>query len=179
MTDNDNDVQAHSSAAGSGLLLLLSKSVAEGGGELILRSATTSTTIIHHQRHHYNHTGLPHGRIDDLLLRILHFDDLPTWMQVDPYIRHGYRRQLNSFLACFWSLFYPHNELVNTWSHLLPACFFVAFLLAADLYYYSAVGGGQRSKRKISVVDNLVVQLYTAGTAGCLFLSVCLASPPF
>lgn len=96
---------------------------------------------------------------------ILHFEDLPQWMQIDPYIQHGYRRQLDSFHACFWSLFYPHNELVNTWSHLLPACFYLALLLAAD---YSAFLGGAQ----VSTADNLAFQTYVAGTAGCLFLSV-------
>lgn len=46
--------------------------------------------------------------------RILHIDHLPEWMRADPYINYGYRRESNSFRECFESLFYPHNELVNT-----------------------------------------------------------------
>ncbi|SLM38216.1 Hly-III-related [Lasallia pustulata] len=95
---------------------------------------------------------------------ILHFNDLPQWMQIDPYIQQGYRRQLDSFRACFWSLFYTHNELVNTWSHLLPAFFYLALLLATD---YSIFLGGA----KVSTPDNLAFQTYVAGTAGCLLLS--------
>jgi len=98
---------------------------------------------------------------------ILHFKELPKWMQVDSLVEYGYRREMNSFLDCFWSLFYFHNEFVNTWSHLLPAFFFLALLLVTD---YSILYGAVT----VSWVDNLVVQLYIAGTAACLFCSVCL-----
>jgi Haemolysin-III related len=101
----------------------------------------------------------------DDIQRILHWDELPQWMQKDPYIRRGYRRQLDSFRACFWSLFYPHNELINIWSHLLPAMFYLAILLAAN---YSSFHGGI----EVSTSDHLMMQMYVAGTAGCLFLSV-------
>ena len=93
------------------------------------------------------------------------WDELPVWMKLDPYINSGYRRQLNSFEGCFRSLFYRHNELVNTWSHLLPGLCSLGLLVQAG---YSA----HHSGANISFVDNLVVQLYLAGTAGCLLLSV-------
>lgn len=96
---------------------------------------------------------------------IFHFADLPVWMQVDPTIQRGYRRQLNSFQACFWSLFYSHNELINVWSHLLPGVLFLGLLLMAD---YSPLLGGV----EISVGDRLMIQIYITGVASCLFLSV-------
>lgn len=101
--------------------------------------------------------------------QILHFDDLPEWMQTDPYIRHGYRPELKSFRECCRSLFYPHNEFMNTWSHLLPALFFLGLVLAAD--YPVLYGPAQ-----VSWIDNLAIQMYVAGTAGCLFLSVGVSS---
>ena len=106
----------------------------------------------------------------ELIQRVLHFDDLPKWMQTDPYIKHGYRRELKSFGECCRSLFYPHNEFVNTWSHLLPAFFFLSLVLAAD--YHVLYGPTQ-----VSWMDNLAIQLYVAGTAGCLFLSVSVSLP--
>lgn len=104
---------------------------------------------------------------------VLRFGDLPLWMQGDPLIQRGYRRQSDSFRACFWSLFYSHNELINVWSHLLPGIFFLGLLLTAD---YSALLGGV----EISVGDRLMIQIYVAGVAGCLFLSVSCPYPdPF
>lgn len=105
-----------------------------------------------------------------IIQNILHFDELPKWMQVDPHIRQGYRPQLDSFRDCFWSLFYPHNELVNTWSHLLPAFFYLALLLGVD---YLAL----HSNVKISAMDNLVFEVYVAGTFVCLFFSVSCLYP--
>ena len=104
--------------------------------------------------------------------RVLHFDELPKWMKHDPFIRKGYRATENSFGACFWSLFYMHNELVNTWSHLLPAFYFLALFLATD---YNVLYPGA----KVSRWDEFVIQVYVGGTACCLFLSVCghLTSP--
>ena len=100
---------------------------------------------------------------------IAHFDELPEWMQCDPYIKYGYRRPQNSFGACFWSLFYAHNELVNTWSHLFPACFFLLLFLVSDysIFYDDA---------SISSADMAIVHMYICGTAVCLYLSVC--GPP-
>ena len=101
---------------------------------------------------------------------VLHFGDLPIWMQGDPLIRRGYRRQSDSFQACFWSLFYSHNELINMWSHLLPGVFFLGLLLTAD--YSSLLGGVE-----ISAGDRLMIQIYVAGVTGCLFLSVSRPCP--
>lgn len=103
-----------------------------------------------------------------LIERILHFDNLPHWMQTDPHIKYGYRQELRGFAKCFWSLFYVHNEFVNTWSHLLPGVFFLALFLGTG---YSILYG----TAEFSKIDHLVIQIYVAGTAACLLLSVCLS----
>ena len=100
---------------------------------------------------------------------IAHFDELPDWMQCDPYIRYGYRRPQKSFRACFWSLFYPHNELVNTWSHLLPASFFLLLLLLSGHPISYSVA-------HVSRADVAIVHMYICGTMVCLYLSV--GEPP-
>ena len=112
-------------------------------------------------------TEIAHAGKETVLIAkcILAFDELPEWMQEDPHIRHGYRTPSNSFNACVSSLFYPHNELVNTWSHLLPAIFFLFLLLAADCTVLC-------SGVEISFQDNLIMQTYIGGTACCLFFSV-------
>ncbi|MCJ1288725.1 hypothetical protein MMC34_000254 [Xylographa carneopallida] len=95
---------------------------------------------------------------------LLTFEDLPEWMQGDPYIRGGYRKQLNSLTECFESLFYLHNESVNIWSHLLGGVFFFALLLTADYSIFHTVP-------EIALSDAVAVQFYLAGATGCLFLS--------
>lgn len=98
--------------------------------------------------------------------RILDWEELPQWMRVDPHIRRGYRSQQNSFSACLRSLTYPHNELMNTWSHLLPGLYFCLLLVGADYWMI-------HTEADIPLHDKFVLQLYIAGTAGCLLLSVC------
>ena len=101
----------------------------------------------------------------EALQHVVSFEDLPEWMQIDPFIRGGYRKQLNSFGRCYKSLFYLHNETVNIWSHLLVGLFFVSLLLATD---YSIL----HDCPKISSSDTWAVQSYLAGATGCLFFSV-------
>ncbi|KAM0806227.1 hemolysin-III related-domain-containing protein [Usnea florida] len=96
--------------------------------------------------------------------RVVHRDEVPDWMRADPYIRRGYRRQLNSFRACFWSLFYLHNELVNIWSHLLPACVYLLALLSLDFHMF-------HSDFRAPARDFAICQLYIVCTLICLFLS--------
>lgn len=98
------------------------------------------------------------------LLKTLNFDRTPKWMQVDPYIRYGYRPQLDSFLLSISSLFYLHNELVNTWTHLIPAVLYASLLLNTT--------SGLFVKDHVSATDVFVIQIYILGTSICLFLSV-------
>ncbi|RAO64775.1 uncharacterized protein BHQ10_000787 [Talaromyces amestolkiae] len=53
--------------------------------------------------------------------KLLHWDELPPWLQDNHYIHDGYRPASSSFLVSFHSLTYLHNETVNIYSHLLPA----------------------------------------------------------
>lgn len=99
---------------------------------------------------------------------VFHISHLPKWMQLDPYIMYWYRPQLDSFEECFWSLFYLHNESINTWSHLLPGVYFIALLVMVE-YWVSHL------PFDVTLTDVLAIQTYIAGTAGCLIFSV---SPP-
>ena len=129
---------------------------------LAIETRTTTTALIPHAT--FDSDVVAHTSAERTVT-FAHFDELPSWMRVDPYIRRGYRRPSNSLRACFWSLFYPHNELVNTWSHLVPALFFLALLLLAD---YPML----HSATNVARADNWALQIYVGGTAGCLFLSV-------
>lgn len=114
-------------------------------------------------------TPVPKSRFrGDILLRrsrVIDISQTPGWMQWDPYIRHGYRTQLNSFPKCFWLLFYLHNESINTWSHILPGIYFLALLLAIDHW-------ALQFPFQVPLPDLFAIQAYVAGTAGCLIFSV-------
>lgn len=101
----------------------------------------------------------------------LHWEDLPEWMRIDPYIQRGYRRQLDSHSACFWSLFYPHNEFVNIWSHLLPAILYLGVMIDLEwgvcIYDYPT-----NARQTLRREHAMVVQVYIAGTVICLLASV-------
>ena len=100
--------------------------------------------------------------------QLVNWDELPTWMQTDPYIRRGYRRQMNSFHTCYQSLFYPHNEFVNTWSHLLPAVLYLVMLLGVDVKLFRY----ELQDVEVKASDMRVVQLYILGTVILLLCSV-------
>ncbi len=102
--------------------------------------------------------------VTNAVQHILHYDQIPEWMKADPYIKRGYRCQLNSFYECFRSLFYLHNESVNIWSHLLPAFIYLVSLLGLDFCML-------HSGIKVSAADSAIVQMYTVCTVGCLLLS--------
>lgn len=110
-----------------------------------------------HQQGH-RQIGSPH----------LVLEDLPAWMQSDPYIRRGYRPQLDSFTACGQSIFYIHNESVNIWTHLLPTSVYVVVLLLTD---YSTLHNGI----KLSSADNAALHAYIVGAIACLTFSVGLS----
>ncbi|KAK2608589.1 hypothetical protein QQS21_002815 [Conoideocrella luteorostrata] len=58
---------------------------------------------------------------------LLLWDDLPSWRRDNVYIQSGYRQIRASYMHCFQSLFYLHNESVNIWSHLIGALVTIAF----------------------------------------------------
>lgn len=114
-----------------------------------------------------------HSAAKSLQQHIFSWEDLPPWMQSDPYIRRGYRRQLDSFGACLRSVFYLHNESVNIWSHLLPTLAYLIILLVTD---YSTLRQPQNGGVRLSTADNAVLQTYIAGSIVCLVFSVGVAS---
>lgn len=69
------------------------------------------------------------------------------------------------------SLFYAHNELINTLSHLLPGVYFIVSLFEGVPCPYANNDGLADTWR----VDKSVLQLYMASTAACLLFSVRIA----
>ncbi|KAF2648621.1 hypothetical protein K491DRAFT_612403 [Lophiostoma macrostomum CBS 122681] len=94
-------------------------------------------------------------------------DDIPPWMQRDPYIRNGYRAELKSVDECIRSLFYSHNETVNAWSHLLPALVH-SVVLATEIV---SIVGWESGKNNDHGAVSIMVQLYEVSVIVCLTLS--------
>ncbi len=63
--------------------------------------------------------------------RLYKIDEVDEYQRSNPFIRTGYRHQLN-VLSCLRSTFSLHNETVNIWTHLLGFVFFSG-LLVRDL----------------------------------------------
>lgn len=106
------------------------------------------------------------GKTGQFIYEMMHSDQVPAWMHIDVHIKHGYRCQLHGVVHCFLSLFYKHNELVNAWSHLIPAVAYLSVLLRADYTFWKHESDSIQGK------DNLMVQLYAASSAVCLLCSV-------
>lgn len=51
--------------------------------------------------------------------RVVHHHKLPDWLKDNEYLKTGHRLPLNSFQACFKSVFRIHTETGNIWTHLL------------------------------------------------------------
>ena len=64
---------------------------------------------------------------------------------------------------------------MNTWSHLLPGLSFAVLLVDVDGWVGLGLDGeGQvfGEGKQVEWADRVVMRVYVAGTAGCLFLSV-------
>ena len=70
---------------------------------------------------------------------------MPSWYVDNEYVFRGYRRITNSYMGCFKSLFYVHNETGNIWTHGLGA---IGFIVLCVLFYMS---------RKDTIIDALVM----------------------
>ena len=50
---------------------------------------------------------------------VVHHQHLPKWLRDNDFLIKGHRPPLNSFYACFKSIFRIHTETGNIWTHLL------------------------------------------------------------
>lgn len=57
---------------------------------------------------------------------LVHHHHLPDWLQDNEYLLFGHRLPLNSFRACFKSVFQIHTETGNIWTHLLGMIAFIS-----------------------------------------------------
>jgi hypothetical protein len=123
-------------------LTALSASSATGGNDqsnfqkAVTRANSTLHDAVEDIKHDAERAGkLVAERVDRFRV-LLTFDEVDPWMQSNRYIETGYRSNM-SVSQILMSLFQPHNELINIWTHLLSAVWFV--WLAYDDFQVSFV----------------------------------------
>lgn len=89
------------------------------------------------------------------------FKHLPSWLQDNDYLFHGHRPPLESFNACFWSIFRMHTETINIWTHLI-GCLTFLYLFIKNLIF---------SPSYYSWQDIFVFGFFFVGAIVCLGLS--------
>ena len=95
---------------------------------------------------------------------LLAWDDLPEWCKDNEYIKTGFRPISNSYLDCFRSCYYLHNETGNIYSHFLAMLWMVALAVA----YYAYV---RRNYPDVGSDDWVVFGLFFFGGVTCFGLS--------
>ncbi|OJJ43150.1 hypothetical protein ASPZODRAFT_136707 [Penicilliopsis zonata CBS 506.65] len=97
--------------------------------------------------------------------RLLKLEELPNWIDTNPFILSGYRPESRSWWKCVASWAYFHNESANIWSHLIPA----ALLLLGQSIIYRHV----RAKYgdRLSSFDWSIVSLQLLMGFACLLIS--------
>lgn len=92
---------------------------------------------------------------------LLNFSDLPEWQQDNQFILTHYRPASYSYLACFQSLFYLHNESVNIHTHLLGS--FLFFFISLSVYAFE--------HQSVRISDAMAFGCFFLGAIICLGIS--------
>lgn len=101
---------------------------------------------------------------EDLWHALVHWNDLPHWLQDNQHIHGGYRRASYSYKKSLQSILHWHNESVNIWSHLVPA----TLSLPCAVALYNAL---KPRYDQASVADVIAMSCFFVGAASCLGLS--------
>ena len=92
---------------------------------------------------------------------LLDWEYIQPWQQDNHYILSHYRPATYSYLGCFQSLFYIHNESVNVHSH----------LLGAFLFLFTGVSVFLFESYVVTLPDILAFSCFFAGAIACLGMS--------
>ena len=92
---------------------------------------------------------------------LLNWSDIQPWQQDNHYILTHYRAATHSYMGCFQSLFYLHNESVNIHSHLLGA--FLFFFIGVSVYLFESYD--------VTLPDVLAFSFFFVGAVACLGMS--------
>lgn len=103
-----------------------------------------------------NKTSIP----PEMPYKLLTRDQVPPWYAHNTYILTGYRPVTKSIPLCIRSLAYPHNEIVNIYSHLIPAITALLCSYSFGKYFNSQFPHASRT-------DELVFRIYLTVTVIC------------
>ncbi|OMJ28136.1 Adiponectin receptor protein [Smittium culicis] len=96
--------------------------------------------------------------------KTISYNEIPSWMKDNVYIRSGYRKPNQSFVSCLSSLGYLHNEFINVWSHLVGVVLFIVLMFVTAIFVFPSI-------KTISIYDVLVTYIFLTGAVVCLLLS--------
>ena len=142
-------------------------------GDLLPETAEASSI---RQRHHQAPSSslsssssaaenpIARSKIGENAIKLLKWDDLPSWRRDNAFIHSGYRQTHPSYFHTLSSLTHIHNESVNIWSHFLGAI----SAIVASLYTYFLVRPRYDSA---SDTDVLVWACFFGGAVLCLGMS--------
>ncbi|KEF54572.1 uncharacterized protein A1O9_09014 [Exophiala aquamarina CBS 119918] len=102
--------------------------------------------------------------LPDLWHSLVHWNDLPHWMQDNQHIHGQYRQASYSYSRSVQSIMHWHNESINIWSHLVPAIF--SLPIAAVLFNVL-----RPRYEQASLPDLIAMGCFFLGVACCLGLS--------
>lgn len=95
---------------------------------------------------------------------LIHWDDLPHWLQDNHFIHSSYRQASYSYGRSLQSILHWHNESVNIWTHLVPA----VLSLPAGLLLYQVL---KPRYEQASTADVVAMSFFFCGAATCLGMS--------
>lgn len=96
--------------------------------------------------------------------QLLRWEDLPAWAKDNEYILTGFRPFTRSYLDCFMSCLYIHDETGNIYSHLLATLWMI--ILPIICYPYA-----KEHYPEVNLDDWIVFGLFFLGGALCFGLS--------
>lgn len=93
--------------------------------------------------------------------KVVHFKNLPKWLQDNDFLHKGHRPPLASFTACFKSIFRLHTETGNIWTHLLGCIMFIG----AAVYFLI------RPSWEVNWEEKMIFSAFFIGAILCLGFS--------
>lgn len=95
---------------------------------------------------------------------LIHWKDVPHWMQDNAHIHSAYRKASYSYTRSFASVAQIHNETVNIWSHLVPGL----LSLPVGAVLFSVL---KPRYDKASTGDVICMSCFFVGAALCMGMS--------